>query len=179
MRRFALLCLLAAGFAAAGCAHDSAGHAAHDPHASHADHAAPAAHDPHAAHETDGDANIGLNDGRKWETDAPLREGMTAIKGQVLEAVRAVDAGTMSPDGYVKTGAAVAAENRRLIAECKLSPEADRVLHDAVLIRLIGGAAQLQSDDEEERRGGLMQLAEALERYGELFDHPGWTFGLE
>jgi len=132
LRRFVLPCALAASLAAAAPAF-----AAEDAH-SHG----------HAAEE----AKLVLDHGKKWPTDAPLRQGM--------ENIRAVVAKGAKDEALAK---AVETEVAGIVQNCKLEPEADEQLH-IVIAELMAGA---EAKDAE-------RVAKALNAYGEHFDHAGW-----
>ncbi len=113
-----------------------------------------------------------LNDGRKWETDAPLRKGMQEIKALVEAAIGPVHAGKMTNGGYEALGKKVDAQISTIFASCKLKPEADAVLH-GVLAQIMEGSNVVQTG--EKRTPGVVKMIRALDEYGTLFDHPGWT----
>jgi hypothetical protein len=113
----------------------------------------------HAAPE----ARLTLNQGRKWPTDVPLRQGM--------ENIRAALAGGMD-DAALARG--VKAEVAGIVQSCRLEPAADAQLH-VVLIQLLAGAEALEGKVQgESRRDGLERIAKALSAYGRHFDHAGW-----
>lgn len=111
-------------------------------------------------------AAMTLNQGAKWETDAPLRQGMSAIRASV------------ETDGHAGKYAAVAGTIEGQIAymveNCKLEPAADEVLH-GVLAQLLEGVEVLKGQKAGvASEDGVAHVATALDSYGEHFDHPGW-----
>lgn len=108
-------------------------------------------HDSHAG-------EIALNHGSKWNTDAPLRQGMMAMHAAALAT---------SP---VELADLVETQTAYIIANCRLPPDADANLH-LVIERLIDGADQLRIGDGEP---GRAEVVTALNAYGAHFDHPGW-----
>lgn len=84
-----------------------------------------------AAHEHDAASPhaLSLNQGRKWATDEPLRAGMGRIRGLVDARLGQAHAGQLGPAQYRELGAQVEAEVGRIVAECKLEPKADAMLH--------------------------------------------------
>ena len=130
----------------------------------------PAAH----AHDQAPGTGLHLNQGRKWATDVPLREGMTKIRALVAPALPAAHAGTMGKAEYAALAAKVETEVGTIVANCKLAPEADAVLH-AVISELAGGAdAMAGRKPGVAPTKGLLQAAAAVNDYGRYFDHPGW-----
>ena len=104
-------------------------------------------------------AKLELNHGKKWPTDATLRQGMSRIG----DAVRA-DAPAEKLAGQVN------AQIAYLVQNCKLDQETDAMLH-LVLADLIAGAELLQQGKPTE---GMGRLNQALTAYGAYFEHPGW-----
>lgn len=128
------------------------------------------AHDHgHASH-----GAMELNKGQKWETDAALRKGMVAMHEIVTGAIEEVHAGKMATAGYDEVSRKVMAQFTYVVENCKLQPEADAQLHI-----LLGNVAQGVEVVEgkaagEKREAGLVKIAQALNGYGDFFDHPGW-----
>jgi hypothetical protein len=115
-----------------------------------------------------------LNAGKKWQTDAPLREGMTSIRSAVQQALPAVHAGTFSDAAYAKLGETVEGQIGYIVQNCKLDPEADAVLH-AVIAELSGGADIVTGKAAAASRSeGVVHLVKGLDSYGSYFSHPGW-----
>ena len=119
-----------------------------------------AAHDHgHAA----GEAQLVLNQGKKWPTDAPLRQGMENIRSALG-----------SPMKYEALATKVSTEVAGIVQNCKLEPEADAQLH-LVIADIMAGVEALEGKAKgETRRAGAEKIARALDAYGEHFDHAGW-----
>ena len=130
-----------------------------------------AAHDHgHAA----GEAKLVLNQGQKWTTDAPLRQGMENIRGALAKEVKAIDANKVTPKQYEALAAKVTGEVASIVQNCKLEPAADEQLH-VVIAELMAGAEAMEGKVKgETRRAGAERIAKALNAYGEHFDHAGW-----
>lgn len=96
--------------------------------------------------------------GKKWATDATLRDGMTKLRQLVTAKGR-------------DTPAKLRAEIQALVKACKLPPKADATLH-VVIGALMKGADDLENGKSAEPTYEAM--ASALARYGDYFDHPGW-----
>ncbi len=118
-------------------------------------HGGPAGHADHAGH-----AALSLDDGRKWATDAELRQGMTRIQALVA-----------APGDPGRTAEAIHGEVAALVANCRLEPRADTVLH-ALIGELLAGAEAMARP--ETAAAGLAGVRAALARYPVYFDHPGW-----
>jgi hypothetical protein len=124
-------------------------------------------HHAHAAH---GVAPVPA-EGRRWETDAPLREAMLRIREGVAAQTDAFHAGTLSTDAAQALAAAVETDIQFMFANCQLAPEPDAALH-ALIGRLLAATAALRTDPES--ADGLPQLVAVLQDYASTFDQPGW-----
>ena len=111
-----------------------------------------AAGEAHSHEHAAGEAKLVLNQGKKWPTDAPLRQGMENIRSAVAKG--------MKDEALAK---AVETEVAGIVQNCKLEPEADEQLH-IVIAELMAGAEAKDS----------AKVAKALNAYGEHFDHAGW-----
>ena len=124
----------------------------------------------HGAHET----KLSLDHGKKWQTDAPLRQGMNAIRGAVAKAAEAIHADKATPPQYEALAAKVNAEVAGIVQNCKLEPEADAQLHIVVAELMAGAEAMQDKESGVTRRAGAERVAKALNAYGEHFEHAGW-----
>jgi hypothetical protein len=114
-----------------------------------------------------------LNHGKKWATDEPLRRGMDEIRVLMTSKLGATHKRTLTPDEYRALGTAVEQQVIGIIAQCKLAPEADAVLH-VFIADVMEGAAAMQGKTKEEPGQGSHKVVAALNSYGHYFDHPGW-----
>lgn len=115
-----------------------------------------------------------LNQGQKWATDAPLRDGMSRIQAAMEPRLAEIHGNRLNRAGYAKLAAGLEREVGGIVAACKLAPEADAMLH-LVLADLGAGIEAMagKSKGGDPRRGAAKVLG-ALEDYGRYFDHPGW-----
>ncbi|WP_322999154.1 hypothetical protein [Castellaniella sp.] len=125
-------------------------------------------------HDAASAAPLTLNHGQKWETDAPLRLAMGKLEQAVVAALPAAHAGTLSDAQYDALSTQAGQEFAYIVEHCKLAPDADAALH-VILADMIGGTETVSGKQAgQSRASGVVQLAQALNRYGEYFDHPGW-----
>lgn len=119
-------------------------------------------------------AGMALDHGRKWSTDGPLRSGMARIRTLVQPQLGAAHAGKLQPAQYTALAGRIETEIGRIVADCKLKPEADAMLH--VVIGEIGAGTDAMKGKTPTQRPeqGLLQVAAALNNYGEHFEHPGF-----
>jgi hypothetical protein len=113
---------------------------------------------------------ITLNNGAKWHGDQNMITGMTTIHGTMAANLEAIHAGTLSTD----TGKEIAADIQKqldfMIENCVLEPEVDEQFH-VVLGEVMTGVSALE---EGEAETGAVTIVQALNAYGEHFEHPGW-----
>jgi hypothetical protein len=130
-----------------------------------------AAHDHGHASAAEG---LRLNDGRKWQGDAPLRQSMTKIRDAVGTVLPAVHGGKLKAPQYDALGGQIDRELANIVQNCKLDPKADEVLH-VILADLMAGNETLRGHDAKAPRGdGVLGVVHALEQYAKYFEHPGW-----
>ena len=158
MKRKAIGLLIAAAMAAGSAAGITA-HAASDPAHEHG-HAEAA-------------QVLKLNDGRKWASDEPLRQGMAKIRDAVDARLPAIHRGAQAGQ-YDALGSEIEAQIAGIVQNCKLDPAADEVLH-AILAEMVEGNEALQGKKAGiPRMDGVVQVVNVLESYGEHFEHPGF-----
>jgi hypothetical protein len=115
-----------------------------------------------------------LNQGRKWATDEPLRAGMGRIRGLVEPQLGAAHAGKLAPAQYRELATQIETEVGGIVANCKLEPKADAMLH-LVIADIGAGTDTMAGKDAKARPAlGLVKVAQAVNQYGSYFDHPGF-----
>ena len=132
--------------------------------------AEPANHD----HGASAPHKIELNAGRKWATDEPLRAGMTAIRTLAGSALPAAHAGKFTPAQYDALAKDVNAQINHIVQKCKLDPRADAQLH-IVIGDIAKGVETVQGKHSGKGRSlGVVEITQAVNTYGEYFEHAGW-----
>ncbi|CUW41320.1 conserved protein of unknown function [Magnetospirillum sp. XM-1] len=126
------------------------------------------------SHDESGPAAGGLtlDHGRKWQTDAPLRQGMAAIGGDLRAALGPVHDKRYSPREFEALAASIQGHIDTIAQQCKLPEAVDAQLH-IVLADLIS-ATDVMKGKGGDRAGGVVSALKALDRYQAHFDHPGW-----
>lgn len=127
----------------------------------------------HAHGHEGGQQELQLDGGKKWATDAPLRQGMSGIRDAVQAAHPAIHARKQDGPGYLKLAGEIDAQVAYMIANCKHSSGADATLH-VLLVEIIGGAEQMKQADLARAREGAVRVIQALDQYPRYFDHRGW-----
>ena len=110
-------------------------------------------------------AKLELNDGKKWETDTPLRKGMENIRNSI-DAVH--------HEKYGELANKINGEVNGIVASCKLDPKADAQLH-LVIAEILEGVEAMEGKAKKVRRqAGALKVGGALEKYAAYFHHAGW-----
>ncbi len=124
-----------------------------------------------AAHEHDAAAlEIVLNEGAKWQGDQNMIAGMSAIRDVMAVNLEAVHAGTLSAEAAGEMATEVQKQLDFMISNCVLEPAVDEQFH-VVLGRVMDGVSALEDGQGE---AGAVTIVEAINAYGEHFEHPGW-----
>ncbi len=126
--------------------------------------AAPHGHDGHAMELT-------LNNGQKWQTDEALRTGMTRIHSALGAALPMIHAGRYGAAEFSALGDQVQEQVDYIVANCNLPEEADLQLHVALAQVLDGINAMKETSGQEQ---GAVAIVQALNAYGDHFDHAEW-----
>jgi hypothetical protein len=111
----------------------------------------------------------------KWPTDAALRSGMLAIRDLVRVNHSLITHRRMPPDHAKRFTTAIKAEAEKILATSTVSGEAKERL-SALLDEMVAGVEAVAHPE----RGvapidGLVRADEALARYPDEFEHPGWA----
>jgi hypothetical protein len=132
-----------------------------------------AAEHRHADHGHQSPAKLQLDQGKKWPTDEVLRNSMNALRDGFAERIEAIRKGTLGAAQYEALGADVQAEVANIVANCKLEPKADAMLH-IVIADLLSAAEVMQGKTKGSPAAAARQAVNALNAYGRYFDHPRW-----
>lgn len=129
----------------------------------------------HAHEEAGASPQLRLDHGRKWASDAPLREGMTRMRALVAPKLAAAHAGTLAAQEYAALAGKLDVEVAAIVANCKLPPQADAVLHVVLSDLMAGSSAMAGRSPGADRAHGLVQVATAVNTYGRYFEHKGFA----
>ena len=126
-------------------------------------------------HEGPDAVKLQLDAGRKWATDDALRGGMTRIRGLVAPQLGAAHAGKLSATQYTALAGGVEKEVGGIVANCKLEPKADAMLHVVIGEIVAGTDAMAGKTAGVAPAQGLVQVATAVNDYARHFQHPGFA----
>ncbi|MFZ2542211.1 MAG: hypothetical protein WAW75_10650 [Gallionella sp.] len=130
-------------------------------------------HSHDAGHDSGGAAQLTLNNGKKWATDANLRQGMSRIRDALAAELPAIHAGKATAKQYRALAQKANDQIEFMVKNCKLDEAADAMLH-LLLADITAGADAMMLQDSGKARKGAEKIAHALENYATYFDHPGW-----
>lgn len=115
-------------------------------------------------------AALMLDNGKRWNTDAPLRSGMNGIRNAVANTYRTGNRDLTKAEA-LKLAETIENQFSYMVAYCTLKPQADGVLH-LLLAQLLEGASALKKNPADAK--ARAQILDALKKYPVYFDHPGW-----
>ena len=125
-------------------------------------------------HDAAAPTKLRLNQGQKWSTDGALRTGMTKIRMLVEPQLAAAHAGKLTPAQYASLASQVEVEVGGIVANCKLEPKADAVLHVVIGDLGVGTDTMAGKTGQLTPAEGLVRVARAVNDYAGHFDHPGF-----
>ena len=112
-----------------------------------------------------------LDQGKRWPTDQPLRQGMSDIRAAMATAFPQIHVGQFTSAQYGALAAKIQERVDHIVGNCRLPEEADAQLH-VVLMEIVDGTEAMRSGFD--RPDGAMRVIQAIEAYGRHFDHPDW-----
>lgn len=133
--------------------------------------AAESHHSGHGAH-AEAPQKLTLNNGRKWNTDAPLRKGMQEIR-DALEHTHGHDS-QVAPAQLAQLGKKMESEIAGIVMNCKLEPAADANLH-VIIGELNAAADAFKGASPADAEEAMQRATRAVGAYDRYFDHPGFS----
>ena len=112
-----------------------------------------------------------LNAGKKWETDAALRQSMDDINQAMARALPLIHKKRFSDSDYATLATTINQKVEYAVEHCKLEAKADAMLH-LVIGELMAGAEIMEGKTAATRHDGAVRVRHALESYGKYFQHP-------
>ena len=115
-----------------------------------------------------------LNAGKKWDTDAPLRQAMAAVHQSVTQILPAAHEGKATAANYDAFGQAIDQQIAYMVENCKLPADADAQLHIVVAELMAGAEAAQGKQGDNQRAAGGVRVARAANAYGQHCSHTRW-----
>lgn len=122
-------------------------------------------------HGHDAASDLVLNGDKRWDTDAPLRNGMQRLRDAVALTSDASPPRSVTTEAAKTLSTAIGDQVAYITTNCKLAPKADSALH-VLLVELLDGAKAMSADPNA--LDGLPRILKALGQYPQYFDHQGW-----
>jgi hypothetical protein len=117
--------------------------------------------------------NLQLNAGKKWATDAALRQSMDGINQAMATALPRIHKNRFSNSDYATLATSINQRVAYAIKHCKLDAKADAMFH-LVIADLMTGVEIMEGGTTAARHDGAVRVRQALESYGKFFQHPNW-----
>jgi hypothetical protein len=114
-----------------------------------------------------------LNAGKKWATDAALRQSMDDINKAMATALPLIHNDRFSHSDYAILATTISQKVGYAIEHCKLEAKADAMLH-LVIAELMAGTEIMDGKTAAVRHDGAVRVRQALASYGKYFQHPNW-----
>jgi hypothetical protein len=114
-----------------------------------------------------------LNAGKKWATDAALRQSMDDINQAMAKALPLIHKDRFGDSDYAALATTINQKVGYAVEHCKLDAKADAMLH-LVIAELMAGAEIMEGKTTAARHDGAVRVRQALESYGKYFQHPNW-----
>ena len=108
-----------------------------------------------------------LNAGKRWATDAALRQAMGTINDGMREALPAIHENRLPTERYSELAELVRHQVAYMVENCQLSAAADAQLH-LIIAQLLAGADAM-SDTASDQRDGAVRVVGALGDYASHF----------
>jgi len=122
-------------------------------------------------------AKLQLDAGKKWPTDAALRQAMGGLRATMAAALPEIHEKRLAPAGYAALAQQVEQAVGSIVANCKLDARADAQLH-LLVAELLDGADRMAGKTKKAKGGkprdGAVQVIGALDKYAAYFDDPGF-----
>ena len=117
-----------------------------------------------------------MNQGKKLETDAVLRQGMDNIRQAMAASQEGIGKESLGIQDYQQLAATVDKNIADIVKNCKLTRDADTAFHGIVLGDLTQSTELMRTSQKAQaQRVGALGVLQSLRNYGEYFQHPGWN----
>jgi hypothetical protein len=113
--------------------------------------------------------------GKQWETDAAVRQGMSNILQTMQPEQENIEKKRLGTPDYQRLGKVLDQQITEFLNTRKLSKEAEKPFHTVVMLDLTHAVELMrQSPKVELQRVAALGVLQTLHHYGEYFQHPGW-----
>jgi len=114
--------------------------------------------------------------GKQWETDDAVRQGMATIRQSMQANQAGIDNGQLNAQDYQRLATVIDQNLATMVTHRKSAKEAETALHLVVLIDLQHSLELMRAASTVQlQRAGALGVQQALRNYGRYFKHPGWS----
>lgn len=121
----------------------------------------------HSGHDGHGAQTLQLDEGKRWATDAPLRQAMGKVNESMRQALPAIHEDRLPEAEYAQLAEQVRAQVAYMVENCNLPADADAQLH-LIIARMLAGA-EAMSGAQTGQRDGAVKVVGALGDYATYF----------
>lgn len=125
----------------------------------------------HENHQAGGTVALKLNAGQKWHGDKSMITGMTAIQAAMASRLSQIHDDKLPAEEYRRLASTVQKQIDYMVENCRLPEQEDEQLH-IVLGQILDGISAMEGDSQP--RSGAVKIVQALNAYGDHFEHPNW-----
>ena len=116
-----------------------------------------------------------LNQGKKWETDAAVRQGMDNIRDALAAHQTRIAKEQLNAQDYQQLAATIDKNVSAILTNRKVSKEAEKAFHLIIMLDLTQNVELMRAGLKVSlQRTGALGMLQTLRNYGEYFQHPGW-----
>jgi len=120
-----------------------------------------------------------LEQGKKWETDAVVRQGMENIRQVMLAQQTRISKAELNTQDYRQLAETIEQHLALLMQNRKISKGAEKAFHLVVMVDLTQNLNLMRTGATVPlQRVGALGVLQSLRLYGEFFQHPGWAVGV-
>lgn len=133
-----------------------------------------AAEDHHHDHGSQS-LELQLNNGKKWQTDAPLRQAMGDIRAMIKSNMDGIHHQQLNAADYQRITKTVQQKVDEIVNNCHLEPDADAQLH-IIIARLLASVNEIEkSTDLKEKNTETINIVKTLSSYARHFDDESFS----
>ena len=120
-----------------------------------------------------------LDQGKKWETDAVVRQGMENIRQVMVARQARIAKAELGAQDYRQLAETIEKHLAAVMQNRKISKGAEKAFHLVVMVDLTQNLNLMRTGATVPlQRVGALGVLQSLRLYGEYFQHPGWVVGV-
>ena len=120
-----------------------------------------------------------LDQGKKWETDAVVRQGMENIRQVMAAQQTRITQAVLNAQDYRQLAETIDQQLALLMQNRKISKGAEKAFHLVVMVDLTQNLNLMRTGATVPlQRVGALGVLQSLRLYGTYFQHPGWAVGV-